>query len=233
MQNKDKPNITTESVKPTEETQEQINWRKFRQEREKERREREEDRKKKEEAERKAAEKEAEALALKMAMEAILNKSNSQQSNSFEEEETEDQRIERKVNKKLEERDRIAEAQRREQESKELPQKLVQAYSDFESICTTDNLDYLEYHYPEVVAGYKHMPDSFEKWSAIYKSVKRFIPNTNHQKEQARIEKNLSKPQSMSLPGVSQTGDHAPTELTEKRRQDNWARMQRVLKGIK
>jgi hypothetical protein len=63
--------------------------------------------------------------------------------------------------------------------------------------------------------------------------MKKFVPNPDSRKDQARIEKNLAKPQSMSVPGSTQTGDHAPTELTEQRRKDNWARMCRVMKGIK
>jgi len=62
---------------PPQETVEQINWKKFRQDREVER-------KQKEEAIKRASEKEAEAQALKAAMEAILNKPQpQQQQNSY------------------------------------------------------------------------------------------------------------------------------------------------------
>jgi hypothetical protein len=62
--------------------------------------------------------------------------------------------------------------------------------------------------------------------------LKRFIPNTNAGKEAAKADKNLSKPQSMSVPGMSATGDTAPVKFDDQRRADNWARMQRVMKGI-
>lgn len=219
---------TAESDTPfsAEENINQINWRKFRQEREKER-------KAKEDSDRRANEKEREATALKAAMETLLNKNQQAPQRYEEEDETEEQRIEKKVNAVLERRERANEEDRRKREVADLPVMLTKTYSDFNTVCTEENLDYLEYHYPEVVAGYKNQPDSFDKWQNIYKAAKRFIPNTDSKKEQAKIEKNLSKPQSMSVPGSTQTGDHSPTQLSDKRRADNWNRMQRVLKGAK
>jgi hypothetical protein len=210
--------------KTTEDTQEQ-NWRKFREAREKERKE-------KEAAEKRAIEREAEAAALKAAMEALVNKPQPT-SQSEESEETEEQRIERKVQEMLLKNQRKMEEERQKKEIAELPQKLQHTFGDFNQVCSQENLDYFQYHYPEVAAGFKHAPDTFETWANLYKAMKRFIPNPDSKKDQARIEKNLNKPQSLSLPGMTQTGDHAPTEITEKRRQDNWARMQRVMKGTK
>lgn len=224
-------NTQTQSIesKPAEETQEQINWKKFRETREKERKE-------KEAAEKRAADREAEANALKLAMEALLNKSQPQpqgQSYGEQTEETEQQRIERMVQESLLKNERIRQIERDKREIAELPQKLQSTFSDFNQVCTDENMDYLKYHHPEIAAGYKHAPDTFETWANIYKVMKKYVPNPDSKKDQARIEKNLAKPQSMSIPGSTQTGDSAPTELSEKRRQDNWARMQRVLKGAK
>lgn len=211
--------------KPQEDIQEQ-NWKKFREKREQERKE-------KEAADKRAAEKEAEANALKAAMEALLNKNQSAQSVAEETEETEEQRIDRKVQEHLLRSQQKADEERRKREVAELPVRMQQTYNDFGQVCSQENLDYLQYHYPEVAAGFKYAPDSFETWSNIYKTLKRFVPNPDSKKDVARIEKNLAKPQSMSIPGSTQTGDHAPTELTEKRRADNWARMQKTLKGAK
>jgi len=211
----------------SEENINQINWRKFRQEREKERKE-------KDDSDRRANEKEREANALKSAMEALLNKAQpTSQRYEEEDDESEEQRIEKKVNAVLERREKANEEVRRKKEVAELPTMLAKTYSDFNAVCTEENLDYLEYHYPEVVAGFKNMPDSFDKWQNIYKAAKRFIPNTDSRKDQLRVEKNLNKPQSMSVPGATQTGDHAPAQMSDKRRADNWQRMQRILKGAK
>lgn len=208
---------------PVEETQEQINWKKFREQREVER-------KQKEAAEKRANEKEAEALALKAAMEAILNKPSPMQQIN-EEEVDEDTRFKKRIDAALAERDAREEQRRREREQQEFPQRLTANFTDFDKVCTTENLDYLEYHYPEVASAFKYAPDGYEKWAAVYKAVKRFVPNTESKKDQNKAEKNFNKPQAMSVPGVTQVGDTAPMQLDEKRRADNWQRMQKIMKG--
>ena len=82
-----------------------------------------------------------------------------------------------------------------------------------------------------MAAPYKHLPDSYDKWAAIYKAVKRFVPNPDSGKDQRKAEKNFGKPQSMAVAGNTQTTDSAPMMLDDKRRQDNWNRMQKVMKG--
>lgn len=209
-----------QNVAVPEEDPQQINWKKFRETREIERKQREE-------AEKRASEKEAEAQALKAAMESLLSKP----AVSQDDPEDEDSRIQKKIDAIMSKREVQMQEQLQRREQQEFPAKLKSAYSDFDHICTTENLDYLEYHYPEVAAGFKHMPDGFDKWANIYKAVKRFIPNADAVKDKGRIEKNASKPQSMSVSGVTQTGDNAPIQLDDKRRADNWQRMQRVMKG--
>jgi len=217
-----------EASENTPENQQQINWKRFREERAKER-------KQKEEAERRAAQKEEEARALKEAMEALLNKPVAQSREHEREDDSpsEEEIIERKVQAALEKREKQLAEERRIREAQELPNRLASNYKDFNTVCTEDNLDYLEFHYPEVAAAFKHMPDSFDKWANIYQAVKRFVPNgSNSNKDQAKATKNLSKPQSMSVGGMTATGDMAPHMLTEQKKQDNWARMQARIKGI-
>lgn len=212
---------------PPQETVEQINWKKFRQDREVER-------KLKEEALKRASEKEAEAQALKAAMEAILNKPQPQQSQQtnqyYQEDQTEDQRIEAKVNAAIALKEQQMEVQRRQKEAVELPQKLASTFSDFNAVCSTENLDYLEYHYPEVASAFRHAPDGYDKWAAVYKAVKRFVPVPDSKKDQQKAERNFNKPQSMSVPGVTQVGDTAPIQLDDARRAANWERMRKVMR---
>jgi len=224
---------TVESVKTVPETaatqqpetQENINWKRFREQREIERKE-------KEATERKFKEKEAEAIALKNAMEAILNKQPvQQQSQQYQEDETEDERIQKKVDAALAARDRAFEQQRAENEKASIPQKLSSTYNDFNQVCSQENIDYLEYHYPEVAAAFEGQAESFQKWQGVYKAVKRFVPNTNSGKDAKKAEQNFNKPQSMAVPGATQTGDTAPMMLDEKRKVDNYARMMKVMKG--
>jgi hypothetical protein len=215
---------TQEMQTPQVENIEEINWRKFRQQRE-------EERKQKEAAIAHAKQKEQEAEALKRAMEALVNKP--AYGRQEEEELSDDQKIDKRVNEALRLRELELEKQRVERERAEFPQKLQSTFRDFNEVCTTENLDYLEYHYPEVAKPYKHMQDGYEKWEGIYQALKRFIPNKNSVKDANKAEKNLSKPQAMSKPGATQTGDHAPmTSLDDSKRRANWERMQKVMKGI-
>lgn len=208
-----------------EESLEKINWRRFREERAKERKEAESDRKR-------LSEKEKETAALKAAMEALLSKPE-KHAQETETSESDEQRLSRIVRSEIENDRKNQERERIARESRELPQVLQRSFPDYNNVCNEENVDYLEYHYPEVVAGFKHMPDGFEKWSTVYKAIKRFVPNPDSKKDEKRIEKNLSKPQSMSLPGMTSTGDHPPVVMDEKRRQDNYARMQRIIRGGK
>jgi len=203
-----------------QENPEEINWRRFRQEKEAQR-------KAKEEAERIAIEKAKEAEALKAAMAALMQKPTRQE---YEKEETEEDIIEKRVQEALKkERDRY-DKERKAQEQREYPQMLRKNFSDIDTICTPENLDYLEYHYPEVAEPYKHMPEGYDKWAGIYKALKRFIPNKDSAKESRKIEANLSKPVAMSRPGMTQSGDQAPKMLNDSTRQKNWERMQRIMK---
>lgn len=209
------------------ETPNDVNWRNFRQEREKERKAKIESDRARQEAEEKAA-------AYKAAMESLVGSAKPVEQASYQsDEETEEQRIQKQVDAAFAKKERDYESRRIAKEASELPNNLTKAFSDFNTVCTSENLDWLEFNYPEVVAGYKNQPESFDKWANIYKAAKRFIPNPDSKRDQNKIEKNLNKPQSMSAPGATSTGDHAPQQLTESRRADNWARMQRTLKGTR
>lgn len=216
------PEIKTEENK--------ANWKAFREQRESERKARED-------SERRASEKAAEAQALRAALEAITNKpSNNRQMNEYDSQdtsETEEQRIDRRVETLLREREERAEKERKLREQQEFPQKLKQTYGDFDKVCTTENLDYLEYHYPEVAMPFSHLPDGYDKWQAIYKAVKRFVPNTDSRQDSLKAERNLQKPASISSPGNTQGGNAMPSaKLDAARKAANWERMERTLKGL-
>lgn len=228
-----KPEQTATENKATEE-KEDPNWRAFREARKR-------DRSEKEAAEKRAVEKEAEVTALKAAMEAAFAKGSVQvqpqsyaYQNEYQHEETEDERIEKKVQAAIAAREAAAERARVEREQQEYPQRLAQAYPDFHNTIVSDNLDYLEYHYPEIVGPLKRLPDDFNKWADIYRAIKRFVPNaTTAKKEAMRAENNFNKPKSISSAGLTQTAEGmGSTYLTEERKAANWARMQRALKGL-
>jgi hypothetical protein len=220
-------------AKPPEEDP---NWRAFREARK-------QDRAKTEAAEKKAAEKEAEAAALKAAMEAAFSKENQSSRHRADlenreyasDEETEDERIENKVKAILAAREAAQDRARAEREQQEYPQRLTQTYSDFDQIVSSENLDYLEYHYPEVANPLRRLGDGYDKWADIYKAVKKFVPNAaNAKKDAARAEANFNKPKSMSISSVSPTGEGAPgsARLSAEKKAENWARMEKARKGI-
>jgi pyruvate/2-oxoglutarate dehydrogenase complex dihydrolipoamide acyltransferase (E2) component len=199
------------------------NWKKFREERENERKARIE-------AEQKAEQTRKEAEALKAAMESLLN--NGQSNNQMHSEsETEEDIIEKKVRVALEKERQKHEAERKQQEAKELPKMLENTYRDFNHVCNTENLDYLEYHYPEVAAGYRYMPEGFDKWSAIYQAVKRFVPQ-GHKEDLKRIDENAMKPKTSLPSGIDTKPKGHPWILTEERRAANWRRMQQEQRNI-
>lgn len=222
-----KINATEKVPVETPENIQDANWRKFREQREIERKE-------KDAAEKRAVEKEAEAQALKAAMEALLNKqqpAQQQQYQSYGEEElSEDDRIQKKVEAAIAMKEKQYEDSRKQREYQEYPQRLTAEYKDFNMVCSTENLDYLEYHEPEMATVFKQLPDGYDKWASIYKAVKRFVPNTNSNKDAKKAENNFNKPQSMAVAGATPTGDTAPMMLDDKRRADNWARMQRIMR---
>lgn len=202
-------------------------WQKFREARAQER-------KRAEELARQSEKNAQEAAALKAALEAIVNKPVQQQQNSYDySEETEEQKIEKKVTEALAKREAEYERQRKEKEHQEFPQRLQSNFTDFNQVCTTENLDYLEYHYPEVAEAFKNAPDGYNKWAAVYKAVKRFVPNIDGKKDVKRAEANLAKPQSISS-SVASTGGQGvgAVRLDDSRKRANWERMQRQMKGL-
>jgi hypothetical protein len=221
-----------------QEPPEDVNWKAFREARKKDRQEREA-------AERKAADKEAEVAALKAAMEAAFSKSApspqayqqyyGMQQSYDPPEETEDSRIEKKVNALLASREEKARQEQAEREYREYPTKLKRDYPDIHDVCSQENLDYLDYHYPELSRPLQRLPEGYDKWSDIYHAVKKFIPNhATSKKDSLRADINMQKPKSISsmTPSPSGTGGTESWKEQEERRAANWARMQRTLKQV-
>lgn len=222
-QNIDIPSSTPEQEDP--------NWRAFREARKKDKADREA-------AERRAAEKEAEATALKAAMEAAFARGTPSASHSHQNydgpEETEDERIEKKVQAALSAREAATTKERHEKERQELPQRLLNAYPDYNQVVNEENGAYLEYHHPELYRSLLRQPENFDTCSDIYKLVKKFVPNsTTAKKESAKADINQAKPKSISSIGLTQTGEAPGSHIiSEDRKAANWARMQKTLKGV-
>lgn len=231
-QNKDQ---NTNEIK---ETNDDPNWKAFREARKKDRADREA-------AERKAQEKEAEVAALKAAMEAAFSKSapNPQayqqyygMNQSYDENEaSEDQKIEKKVEALLAQREEKSRRESFEREKTEYPNRLVKDFPDFNHVISQENLDYIDYHYPEVSRPLQRLHDGYDKWSDIYHAIKKFVPNHAHARKDAdRAEANQMKPKSIASTGLTQSGESSRNSFqeVEQRRAENWQRMQKLLKSV-
>lgn len=220
------------------ETSEDPNWKAFREARKKDRAEREA-------AERRAMEKEQEIAALKAAMEAAFSKSAPTPQayqqyygiNQGQDEisESEEQRIERKVVELLSKKEAQFRKEQEEREMREYPTKLQRDFPDFGNVCSQENLDYLDYHYPEVSRPLQRLREGYDKWHDIYHAVKKLIPNhSSAKKDIIRADINTSKPKSMSTSNPSPTGGAVRESWQEQeaRRAENWMRMQQRMKGV-
>lgn len=219
-----------------QETVEQINWRKFREKREEERKAAEKAIAEEKERTEKAR---AEAKALKEAIDALVASGNSGRTDGNELSGSSnpnsgsgsDSDISSIVAREIERVEREREKIRAEQERREWPQRLSRECADFDKVCTAENLDYLEYHHPEIAAPFKDLPDGYNKWKNIYAVLKKMIPNPTSTKDEARMDRNLAKPKSISTPGLPTGGEGAPSLIDDARKMNNWKRMQQVMRG--
>jgi len=246
-QNQQLPEEKTQapSVEATQESEQEINWKKFRESRAKEREDAE---RQKQELEKKVREEKERVEVMRMAIEALKEKPSTQEKDVVaqmiddldpEEFPTGSQvkkMMEREIKKAVNETIRAQEEERQrqqqEQERKSWPQRVQQEIPDFHKYVNHDNLEYLEFHYPEVATPYAAMPDSKEKWSLIYKAVKRFVPNAEGSSRDAKkIEQNLNKPQSLNTISKAERTDISVEPPSRAQREANWARMQAVIQG--
>lgn len=205
-------------------TDKEINFQRFRQAREA-------DRKAKLEAEKIAQQKSKEVEVLKEALESVINKPH--QSDSYTDDDDDSEKlVKQQVQQQL---SAFQEKLRQEQlakEQQELPNKVLSAFPDYNTVCSQENLEYLEFNNPEFSKSIQFMPDGFEKFSVLYNFAKKNLPKEHPSIQAKKIEENTAKPQSLSVPGVSQTGDTGFSRfLDDKAKASNWERMQRVMRG--
>jgi hypothetical protein len=237
-QQKIDPNLNQQQTedKPQKSAEDDENFKAFREGRKKDRLEREA-------AERRAAEKEAEVAALKAAMDAAFAKQPSAPSPAAyqqyygmnqEQEESEDQKIEKKVNAIIAQREASFERQRAEREAQEYPARLEKDLPDFHQVISQENRDYLDYHYPEISRPLSRLQDGYEKWSDVYHAIKKFVPNQSSSKrDMARADLNQKKPGSISSATVTQPapmpGSHV---LSDEKKAANWERMRKTMASV-
>lgn len=217
---------SVEESPPIKTEENKVNWQRFREEKER-------DRKARLEAEKEAERRKQEVEALKAALEAVVSKPQLSNLNEYgQSEETDDQRVEKLVKAAIEKERERARQEDIKRETEQLPKRINQDFKDFNKVVTEENVDYLEYHHPEIANAFKYMPEGYDKWASLYKTVKKLIPNMDKQQDIKKIEHNLKKPQA-NVPNIT---DQAPQmqgwKMTEQRRMENWRRMQEDVKSF-
>ncbi len=221
---------------PPPESPEDPNWKAFREARKK-------DRAEKDAAERRASEKEQEVAALKAAMDAAFSAKSAPSPQAYQQyygmneqpEENEEQRIERKVDELLAKKEEQYKKHQIEEEKRTYPQRLMKDFPDFGQVCSQENLDYLDYHYPEISRPLQRLGEGYDKWHDTYYAVKKLIPNhSSAKKEATKADINNMKPRSISSTGPSPTGGRVVEgwQAIEAKKAENWARMQKIMKGV-
>jgi|AntAceMinimDraft_18_1070375.scaffolds.fasta_scaffold20542_2 hypothetical protein len=221
---KEEPKLSVESQGvPQEETQEEINWKKYREDNKK-------NKKAREDAEEKAAQKAQETEDLKRALEEVVNKKTYSHEQE-DEDEDESTRINKEVERILAIKDSEREKARAEKELTALPQKLASSHKDFNDVCSEDNLLYFEYHFSDLATSFKYMPDSFEKWDNLYKAIKRVMPDASKKKHyDAVAEKNLNAPKSHATAAGAPKSTSVRAGLSQEAKNANWLAMKERMK---
>lgn len=234
----------TDQAAHQEETQEDINWKKFREERARER----EEAKRREEL---LLKKEEEARALQEALKAAMENKGSSLTQAEQEQiiaDLEDndipmgkdikQFLARYVPDTVEDILAKREQKRREQEQEkaqsEMPKRLRENIPDFDSVMTQENVDYLEYHHPEVADLITKMPSGYDKWSNAYKLVKKLVPNADRPiNDHKRANENLAKPQVAAAGNSGHSAEPSPgRRLTQAEKDANYRRMMELARSI-
>lgn len=90
----------------------------------------------------------------------------------------------------------------------ELPDRLTSKHSDFESVVTKENVEYLKANKPHIATSLAAVQDPYAQALAAYDSIKAFCPSDAIRSDEARMQKNALKPGTL---GAAQ----APSPLTE------------------
>lgn len=215
---------------------EEINWRKFREARER-------DRQQKEAAERAAKEKEDQVAALTAAVDRMMSQKGGDRLTATEQQKILDDLsedtfatggeikgyMEKNLPKVVEQILRKQEEQRQEEQRKrevqEMPRMLRQEHPDFDNVVNQENLDYLDYHYPEIAGALSALPESKDKWSSVYKAVSKLVPS-NGNNAAKRIDQNTQKPQAMAGSGSQvSTGAGPVGRMSEEQKRANYQRL--------
>jgi len=105
---------------------------------------------------------------------------------------------ERKFKKLYQEQREKEDKKRHEAEKKNmleaLPKRLNKELPDFDSVVTKDNVEYLKANKPHIASSLAANTDPYQQALSVYDAVKAFCPSVGVQDEQARMDKNATRP---------------------------------------
>ena len=120
---------------------------------------------------------------------------------------------------------------RAEEDAKQMPAKIRAANRDFDEIVTKENLDYLDYHHPLIAKGLERQGHTLEKWNDVYAAVKKYVPQME-KRDVARMDHNANKPQHVSQANAGVSAESGMTRrLSESEKAANYKRLVALARG--
>lgn len=145
--------------------------------------------------------------------------------------------LEKKFAKQMEERiEQKFAAWRQQEERQTLPQRMKEAMPDYEQVMSQESIDYLEYRAPALAAVLsKHLQDpsktSLEEVQAAYQAVKCIVPNqSSRAKEDAQTAEIHARPRTGAAGHAARTD--APVQMTAETRKRAFQEMLRASRGF-
>lgn len=96
----------------------------------------------------------------------------------------------------------------KQQAQRELPDKVKAKHQDFEDVVNKENMEYLKANKPHIVAALAATKDPYMQALTAYDAIKAFCPSDQFRQEEAKMQKNASRPGTL---GAAQ----APSPLSE------------------
>ena len=125
-----------------------------------------------------------------------------------------------------------------QQQQSSVQMQLITKYPDFERVVSPDNINKFIQLKPELAESFRQTPDSYNKAVAVYSLMKDLgiHSDTTYEPERERAQQNFNKPQTAAAlkkteSALTHASEFSGSRLTEDRKKQIWADMQRNLRG--
>ena len=139
--------------------------------------------------------------------------------------------------RKLEKRIHDLETQLKAKDAESVEDRLRYKYSDYDEVVSTDNVEYLQQHDPELVMSIQRLSDDpYKQATAAYKLLKKtdYYMNKGSVEDKNKAENNSRKPvsvQSVRKQGVLSETNRFANGLTNDLKKSLWKEMQQARKS--